>query len=439
MPEGVGELVGGGKGAFCAVNPHCLESIVRLSDHLEVRASSDIFDEKGTKLWAKGAPVSPALHEKMLKRRLRQPLETSLDVERGASMENIVDDCFALMQEKPVLDVLGGIKGAKGMLRSTRNIKIPGPLKLLLTSAREHKKNNYDIGLAGMIICSGLAYGLGLNDHDSGLLILSALVHDIGEMYINPDYLHEKCTLRPDEWKHVASHPCVGQAFLKEFTSFPATVTDCVLHHHERLDGSGYPFQVPGSNLSLLSKLICVADSASAIVMRRGDGLRERLAVALRIAPEEFPRPAVSLIINALASFEEGSGAVMDINHLETVSPILQRLAAAREIAEALVREKISPRVESAGEFAITVLRSIDKSLRATGVYELSQLGEMQNDTFIMSEISVVLAEVKWRLRNLARNIYLRIEKGGEAKADLENITELIAVLSGEPERRLPN
>jgi hypothetical protein len=73
---GGGEVVGSTEQAFCAVNPHCLENIVRLSDDMEVIASSDILDDRGVKLWAKGAPVSRALQEKMLLRRLKKPLKS---------------------------------------------------------------------------------------------------------------------------------------------------------------------------------------------------------------------------------------------------------------------------------------------------------------------------------------------------------------------------
>jgi len=423
------EVVGNAKDSFCAVNPHCLESIVRLSDGMEVVASSDIYDDRGIKLWAKGSPVSRSLQEKMLRRRLQKPLETSLDVENGASLESVVGDCFELMKENHALEVIGGMSGAKGMLRGVRNTPLPGPLKLLLTSAREHKKKNYNSSLAEMIICAGLAHSVGLNDHDAAQLILSALVHDIGEMYINPEYLDGSRQLQPGEWKHVASHPCVGQAFLKEFTNFPQAVIESVLHHHERLDGSGYPFQVSGTNMGTLGKLICVADSASAIIMRGGPGIGERVSVALRIIPEEFPRPAVSFISSALAHLDEAGAPEESGSFSERVLPTLQQLRSARLVAEALASNSAAQRAASAGHFALTAIRSIDKSLRATGVYDLSQLEVLERDPAIMGEVCLVLQEVTWRLRNLARNIYLRTEQGGNER-DLAYVDDLVAVLN---------
>lgn len=414
--------------AFCAVNPHCLENIVRLSDDMEVIASSDILDERGVKLWAKGAPVSRALQEKKLLRRLQKPLEVSLDVEGGATLESIVGDCFALMKQHPALELIAAASGAKGALRSVRTMPLPAPLKLLLTSAREHKKHSYEVSLATMIVSSGLAHGVELNDRDAGYLILSALVHDIGEMYINPEYLDGSRQLQPSEWKHVASHPCVGQAFLKEFSSFPPAIADCVLHHHERLDGSGYPFQVSGEKMSPLCQLISVADSVAAIIMRGGAGLSERVSVALRIVPEEFPRPAVSVITHALSVLGDGQAPAISGSFGERILPTLQQLRSARLLAEALAGTSANASAARVGQFALDAIRSIDKSLRATGVYDLSQLETMESDATIMGEICLVLGEVNWRLRNLARNVHLRTEQSGGA-SDLTQVAELVNVL----------
>ena len=418
--------------AFCTVNAHCLENIVRLSDDMEVLASSDILDDRGVKLWAKGKPVSRALQEKMLLRRLQKPLEVSLDIDGGASIESIVNDCFALMKENPALDLLGDSSGAKAALRNVRSTPLPAPLKLLLTSTREHKKRSYDISMASMIVCSGLAHSVGLNDRDSGLLILSALVHDVGEMYINPEYLDGSRPLQPSEWKHVASHPCIGQAFLKEFSNFPPAVADCVLHHHERLDGSGYPFQISGSTMSPLSQLISVADSVSAIIMRGGAGLCERVNVALRIVPEEFPRPAVSFVSKMLGQLDKEGAPAASGGFAERILPTLQQLRSSRLIAEVLANSRLNQRVSNVGQFALDALRSIDKSLRATGVYELSQLEVLESDPDIMGEVCLVLSEVTWRLRNLARNVHLRTEKTDDV-GDLAHIAELVTALSSEP------
>jgi hypothetical protein len=149
----------------------------------------------------------------------------------------------------------------------------------------------------------------------------------------------------------------------------------------------------------------------------------------LRIVPEEFSRTAVSFITQALSGVEEIDPPSEFGSFAERILPVLQRLRSARQMAEALISEA-KQKGGTAGRFALDALRSIAKSLRATGVYELNQLEILESDPAIMGEVCLVLNEVTWRLRNLARNIYLRTEQGGDAN-DLECVAKMIAVLSG--------
>ena len=415
--------------AFCLANMHYLESIVCLSDTMTVLASSDILDEHGNKLWAKGVPISRSFQEKIMRRRLQKPMESSLEVEQGTSMENIIDDCFALMKQTPALAALGAASEAKASLRALRDTPLPEPLKLLLTSLKAHKNNSYTHSLATMIIGSGLAHGVGLNEDDAGALIISALLCDIGEIYLNPEYLDDRRQLRPAEWKHVLTHPCVGQAFLDEFTDFPNVVSNCVLHHHERPNGSGYPFQLSGPGISPLCKLLGVADTVAAIVLRSDAAIYERVAVALRIIPDEFPRPAVSFINHALARLDTVSTPAVSGSFAERVLPVLQQLRSARLLAKAMSKTGSIPCVANIGCLALDVLHNIDKCLRATDVYEFSHLDVLEHDSLCMGELCLILDEVSWRLRQLARNIYWRAEMSEEA-SDLLQIADLVAVLN---------
>ncbi|OHC70170.1 MAG: hypothetical protein A3H93_06990 [Rhodocyclales bacterium RIFCSPLOWO2_02_FULL_63_24] len=413
---------------FRIVNPHCLGRIVQLSETHQVIAASDIHDDSGNKLWARGAPVSRDLHDKLLRRSLAHPLEASLSIEGGATMESIVADALARIDEHEVFAGLAGSARARGLLRDMRRMPLPGPVKLLLTSAREHKQSSYAHGLAAMVVCAGLAAQLELSAHDANMLIVAAMVHDIGEIYINPEYLNADQPVSLAAWKHVASHPCVGHAFVTEFTTFPSAVAACVLHHHERLDGSGYPFQLGASALDRLSSILAVADSVSAIVLRGGCGIRKRLEVALRIVPEEFDRRSVSVINAALRDIRADACDAGQGNCIKRVVPMLRQLGEARAAADALAAAGGSAAIDACGRYALSILGHIEKSLRATGVFDLSQLATIESDPQVVSEICLIVPEVSWRLINLARNLHMRIEKSGNAD-ELARVSGLIAAL----------
>jgi len=305
----------------------------------------------------------------------------------------------------------------------------------MLTAARVLQKQTFDSHLAAMIVSAGLASRVGLDDHDTDLLILSALMCDIGEMYVSPR--HPGQPLRPTEWKQFAMHPLIGRAFLKAFTHFPAALADSVLHHHERLDGSGYPSGLAAADLSPLGQLTAVADVASAIIMRgeyaqlsaHVSALCERLVLALTLVPGEFPPAAVSCIVEALANSGNDGGVTATGNYEQRVLPTLKQLRSARLLAEALVNSAPARRLAAIAEFALSALRGLDKSLRATGIYDFAQLAVLESDPARMGKTCLMLDEVNWRLHDLARLVYLRTAQGGDAD-ELARVADLLAALN---------
>jgi len=420
--------------AFCAVNPHCLQSIVRLAQEMTLVACCDLVDEVGTTLCASGATVSRSIELTLGQRRLRQPLETSLELVPGISPAVVADDCLALMKQTPALALLAG-SGRAAIARVLGELPLSGPLALLLCIARQFDPASYQNSLAAMIVCAGLADGLALAERDAELLMLAALVKDVGESYINPQLIDGRLPAR--EWQQVAAHPAIGHEFLTAFTDFPPALAECVLQHHERGDGSGYPRQFVAAQIDPLATLVGLADCVAAVVMgggrefaldaRLGSCLGERVAVALTLVPSEFPPAAVAVVAAALAPLAEAGSGIAGGSFAQRILPTLQQIRSARLLAEALAQSAPTSGLATIGCFSLAAIRGLDKRLRATGVYDLSQLGVLESDPLLMGKTCLIVDEVGWRLRHLARNVYLRSAQNGE---DLAPVAELVAVLS---------
>lgn len=438
---GIGNAVEA-KSAFCAVNTHFLERIVYLAQQTDVIARCAIIDEDGNRLLERGATLSRSIQPALRRRRLQTPLEACLEVAQGASLPSIVDDCLALLDATPALALLGAGSGARQALRAVGSMPLPAPLKLLLTLARAPGQGNYQNSLAAMIVGAGLAHRLGLSERDSGLLILAALVQDIGESYIDPGLLDGSGPLPVQQWQNVAAHPLLGHALLSAFSDYPAALADCVLQHHERQDGSGYPLQRGAATMTPLGTLIGLADCVAAVVMGGAASGRDahpdaesyaslgaRVAIALTIVPGEFPREAVAFVSTALAPLEEGGRGIAGGSFAQRILPTLQQIRSARLLADALAHDAATPGLARCGDFALAAILVLDKRLRTTGVYDLAQLGVLESDPQQMGRTCLVLDEVKWRLRHLARSIYLRTEQRSAGR-DLAQVAELVAVLS---------
>jgi hypothetical protein len=126
-----------------------------------------------------------------------------------------------------------------------------------------------------------IAEALELSERERNLTHLASLLHDIGKIGIPDEVLKSPTRLDRANWALVEGHCHNGYKILKNIDQFEELAT-VVLHHHERFDGTGYPQGLSGGQIPLISRIICVADSYSAMVSDRpyGPALPPELATA---------------------------------------------------------------------------------------------------------------------------------------------------------------
>ena len=115
------------------------------------------------------------------------------------------------------------------------------------------------------------AIGLGLNLSEDDLInvVLAGLLHDMGKLDIPSEILNKPTRLTQEEYMLMKTHATLSYEFIKERIDISAQVKQAVLYHHENMDGSGYPSGITGENLSLLTRIIHVADVYDALVSKR--------------------------------------------------------------------------------------------------------------------------------------------------------------------------
>jgi HD-GYP domain-containing protein (c-di-GMP phosphodiesterase class II) len=117
-------------------------------------------------------------------------------------------------------------------------------------------------------LAQALARELGLSKDRQHTIFLGATIHDIGKIAIPAEILTRPAQLSRLEMELVRAHCRVGHRIVANIP-FPWPLADIVLHHHERQDGSGYPDQLLGEQISLESRIVAVADVADAIASHR--------------------------------------------------------------------------------------------------------------------------------------------------------------------------
>ena len=117
-------------------------------------------------------------------------------------------------------------------------------------------------------LSGAIADRLGLGPASRASLVTGALLHDIGKVTIPNKILHKSAELSSVEFELIKTHVVCGFELLDPI-SFPGPVSDIVLHHHERLDGSGYPRGVRGEAIPPEARIIAVADTTEAMMFDR--------------------------------------------------------------------------------------------------------------------------------------------------------------------------
>ena len=131
-------------------------------------------------------------------------------------------------------------------------------------------KDEYTHGHAERVaeLCRKIGRRMNLEDDELKVLYNAALLHDIGKIGVLESILNKDTRLNVDEYLKIKRHPIYGEEILRPIFSLKRE-RKIVRHHHERVDGKGYPDGLHRDQLSLSEKIIIVADSFDAMNSKR--------------------------------------------------------------------------------------------------------------------------------------------------------------------------
>ncbi|HEX2056576.1 MAG TPA: HD domain-containing phosphohydrolase [Nitrospiraceae bacterium] len=232
-----------------------------------------------------------------------------------------------------------GLAAAKAVTNQLAHVlmddQLAGTIVGLLDSSKAEERDivhALNVSVLAMMIGQHLELSL----EDLKILGIGALLHDIG-IHQLPDRVqgrHER--LPSNEAGSYREHPSLGAALLKDLPSFPHEALQIIESHHERIDGSGYPYRLKEEYLSFFTKIVMVADEYDILINHENQRLKMTPAEALshlyRTARGPLSPDVIDALVQTLTVYPPGTivellnGAfalVLNINREARMKPLV--------------------------------------------------------------------------------------------------------------------
>jgi hypothetical protein len=417
---------------FAQTNPHAVAAMLKVSETRELEACEDIVDAGGVKLWAKGKTLGPDLMERLLNRRLQRPLEQCLVAQDSVSAAEVAETIEHLLADNAYLAALAAPSTLR-LLQTAGEVPLEPPVALLLTTAKDSDNGSFRHACLVMLIAGAMAIHAKVGAVDLERVMLAALLHDLGEIYINPSYLSSQRELTLQEWQHVSVHPRVGELFVQQLTGYPKRIASLVGSHQERLDGTGYPSRLTSVTLDPDAGFLIVAETLAGILTRRA-AAPQRAVLAMGLVFGEFPLALVNHLVRIQRSFPISEGTEMDVRAAKnTLEEVREGLRVSLEIARSISQAPKGQVERRTLERLAPLLVRLDAAFVATGTAQYFDLvgHSGDEDAEMVMQLELVPREVRWRMRSLARHTALDTARFSEpGRLQFE---PLLNALRGEP------
>ena len=273
-------------GIFVDINLRSAASVQRVRNKLRAEAYSsmprlfvlaDALHHGSMQAWALGATdtIARPFNEEGILQRIRAAFPNDIDYdtsERGQTLNIGVAAAHKVMikifQKLPVgvpLTFDDIIEAEGKIIKAIKH----SSLREWLTTVGCHHSDSFRHCLFVTGFAVAFAQHLGMREDDQRRLARAALLHDVGKAFIPVDILDKPAKLNDEEMQVVRKHPRLGYDALAAQGGFPLEMLDVVLHHHEFLDGTGYPDGLRIDQISDIVRLTTIVDVYAALVENR--------------------------------------------------------------------------------------------------------------------------------------------------------------------------
>ncbi|MFT8312627.1 MAG: HD-GYP domain-containing protein [Clostridium sp.] len=144
-----------------------------------------------------------------------------------------------------------------------------GDVNKYLYNIQTYDNYTYAHSIDTGIMSTFLGEKMNLNENELKELGMGAILHDIGKTRVPISIINKTGSLTGEEYDEIKKHPIYGKEILERNFKISSNVIKVITEHHERVDGTGYPYGLKGYQISKLSKIACICDVYDSIMTDR--------------------------------------------------------------------------------------------------------------------------------------------------------------------------
>jgi putative nucleotidyltransferase with HDIG domain len=215
-----------------------------------------------------------------------------------------------------------------------------------------------------------LAEEMRLPESDRDRLRWAALLHDVGKLEVPGEILNKDSRLDEHEWELIRQHPVHGMRLIAPIAAWLGPWAQTIEHHHERWDGSGYPYGLAGEKIALGARIVAVADSYDVITSGRSyqpsrAHSEARREVATYSGTQFDPKVVRALMNIALGRLRWSTGPLAGIADFPFLRPLE---ALGRDLVTMVTAGAVTASAAVAGVLPVPDLSSVDPDRAAAVV-----------------------------------------------------------------------
>ena len=387
---------------------HFLRAVTGMADSQEVVADSAIYSESGIKLLDKGRRIDSRLYEQLIQHRLATSIDEQLSTRNAVDGACLEAQVLLLSGSTPLGQLLAQHMGERHhlLLEALRHLKWPQPASFKMTVMRHQMPELFEHSVLMMMVAVFLGVQQGMEPAECADLAAAALLHDVGMLYMPPNWLNPRHKLTPQEHRQLAAHSITAMLVVQGAKVYPQAVADAVLEHHERLDGSGYPRHTKGDEVGPWGRILMLAEVVSAFYSKFSDMPAQRLSLMLRMNHSRFDAALTQQVFALLAQAVPAAATAVTHTSAE-VREVIATLGAVFQ-HWTVCKRKFPSQWQAlpggrAGVYVDLRMQALEKSLAESGSHPRQQadwLRMFEEDPSSMGELVLINKEALWQVNH---------------------------------------